>query len=405
MAGIAELLPASDGRPGRPALGPRLQDRARPDRREDRLRPDVLRHGSDARPACSFGAAHEGKVTAIAVFEQGPAVQRPSVSAGRDREALGPRRGPDRRPHRRDRRRRQCAHQFPPPTLESVVAAASNPDDRARLRVALDAARRAGPADQRPAGRRTRTSSRSRSTARSRRRSSRRRSQTDYGLDVDVPRDDADLRRAAASAPARRSRSSTRRRTRSSPRSACASIPAPASSGIEFRLRRRRRRRRRCTSTRRSTASRSTWRSTSATTLREGLHGWQVTDCVVTMTDCAYSVPDGPPSRRGPLSTAADFRKLTPLVLMQALEQRADGGLRAGRPRARSRFPRSRSAPSSRPSAASARRPRRSRCEATSPRSRRSCPSSRAQDLQRRAVEADERRGRARVVVRSATSR
>jgi ribosomal protection tetracycline resistance protein len=53
--------------------------------------------------------------------------------------------------------------------------------------------------------------------------------------------------------------------------------------------------------------------------LREGLAGWQVTDCVVTMNRCMYSVPDGPPSRRGPLSTAADFRKLTPLVLMQAL--------------------------------------------------------------------------------------
>src|SRR5438445_4036756 len=39
------------------------------------------------------------------------------------------------------------------------------------------------------------------------------------------------------------------------------------------------------------------------------------------MTRCTYSVPDGPPSRRGPLSTAADFRKLTPLVLGQALER------------------------------------------------------------------------------------
>ena len=39
------------------------------------------------------------------------------------------------------------------------------------------------------------------------------------------------------------------------------------------------------------------------------------------MTRCVYSVPDGPPSRRGPLSTAADFRKLTPLVLRQALER------------------------------------------------------------------------------------
>src|SRR5207244_5000033 len=56
-------------------------------------------------------------------------------------------------------------------------------------------------------------------------------------------------------------------------------------------------------------------------TLREGLAGWQVTDCLVTMTRCGYSVPDGPPSRRGPLSTAADYRKLTPLVVMQALEQ------------------------------------------------------------------------------------
>jgi ribosomal protection tetracycline resistance protein len=39
------------------------------------------------------------------------------------------------------------------------------------------------------------------------------------------------------------------------------------------------------------------------------------------MTDCTYSSWDGPPSTRGPLSTAADFRKLTPLVVMSALAQ------------------------------------------------------------------------------------
>jgi ribosomal protection tetracycline resistance protein len=55
-------------------------------------------------------------------------------------------------------------------------------------------------------------------------------------------------------------------------------------------------------------------------TLREGLLGWEVTDCVVTMTECTYAIPDGPPSRQG-RSTAADFRKLTPLVLMQALDR------------------------------------------------------------------------------------
>jgi ribosomal protection tetracycline resistance protein len=56
-------------------------------------------------------------------------------------------------------------------------------------------------------------------------------------------------------------------------------------------------------------------------TLREGRFGWQVTDCVVTMVDCGYSLADGPPSRRGPLSTPADFRNLTPMVLMRALDQ------------------------------------------------------------------------------------
>jgi ribosomal protection tetracycline resistance protein len=55
--------------------------------------------------------------------------------------------------------------------------------------------------------------------------------------------------------------------------------------------------------------------------LEEGLHGWQVTDCVVTLTKIAYSLADGPPSRRGPMPTTRDVKRLTPLVLMQALAQ------------------------------------------------------------------------------------
>jgi ribosomal protection tetracycline resistance protein len=54
--------------------------------------------------------------------------------------------------------------------------------------------------------------------------------------------------------------------------------------------------------------------------LSDGLHGWPVTDCVVTMIDCWYSVADGPPSRRGADAKAADFRNLTPVVLARALE-------------------------------------------------------------------------------------
>ncbi|MGA8245981.1 MAG: GTP-binding protein [Nocardioides sp.] len=53
--------------------------------------------------------------------------------------------------------------------------------------------------------------------------------------------------------------------------------------------------------------------------LARGRYGWQVTDCVVTMVECAYSVADGPPSRRGPTSTSFDFRQVTPLVVRKAL--------------------------------------------------------------------------------------
>jgi ribosomal protection tetracycline resistance protein len=55
--------------------------------------------------------------------------------------------------------------------------------------------------------------------------------------------------------------------------------------------------------------------------LAEGLYGWQVTDCVVTVTKIAYSLADGPPSRRGPMPTSRDMKRLVPLVLMQALEE------------------------------------------------------------------------------------
>ena len=48
--------------------------------------------------------------------------------------------------------------------------------------------------------------------------------------------------------------------------------------------------------------------------LASGRHGWRVTDCVVTLTECAYSTADGPPSKRGPTSTSYDYRQVTPVV-------------------------------------------------------------------------------------------
>jgi ribosomal protection tetracycline resistance protein len=47
-------------------------------------------------------------------------------------------------------------------------------------------------------------------------------------------------------------------------------------------------------------------------TLHQGIYGWQVADCTVSMTHSGYSSVS---------STAGDFRHLTPLVLMSALKQ------------------------------------------------------------------------------------
>lgn len=59
-------------------------------------------------------------------------------------------------------------------------------------------------------------------------------------------------------------------------------------------------------------------------TLRQGIYGWQVTDCRVTMTHSGFW-PRQSSSHGGfdknISSTARDFRRLTPLVLMDALKQ------------------------------------------------------------------------------------
>ena len=59
-------------------------------------------------------------------------------------------------------------------------------------------------------------------------------------------------------------------------------------------------------------------------TLGQGLHGWPVTDCAVTMTRCGYSARQSHAHAvfdKSMSSTAGDFRNLTPLVLMAALRR------------------------------------------------------------------------------------
>lgn len=92
--------------------------------------------------------------------------------------------------------------------------------------------------------------------------------------------------------------------------------PAPVGSGIEFRL-----------GVSLGAMPYAFFRAVEETvreTLGQGLHGWEVRDCVVTMTHSGYwprqSHAHGT-FDKSMSSTAGDFRNLTPLVLMSALSR------------------------------------------------------------------------------------
>jgi ribosomal protection tetracycline resistance protein len=262
-----------------------------------------------------FGRDLDDKVTAIAVFERGPAVQRQSVAAGQVGKlwGLGEIQIGDRIGEVGEGR---TAQQFPPPTLESTVIAPNG--DGARLRVALGQLAEQDPlinVRQDDTGHEISVSL--------------------YGevqkeviqatlaneFDLDVTFRETTL--IHIERPTRNGEAIEVLHADSNPFLATIGLrvsPAPTDTGIDVRLEIDPR-----------SAPLYIYKTLESFTqhmdeyvreaLREGVFGWQVTDCTVTMTKCIYSVPDGPPSRRGPLSTAADFRKLTPLVLRQALER------------------------------------------------------------------------------------
>ncbi|AXE90719.1 Tetracycline resistance protein TetO [Streptomyces sp. Go-475] len=92
--------------------------------------------------------------------------------------------------------------------------------------------------------------------------------------------------------------------------------PAPAGSGIDFRL-----------EVELGSMPYAFFKAVEETvreTLDQGLHGWRIPDCVVTMTHSGYS-PRQSHAHQGfdksMSSTGADFRGLTPLVLVEALRR------------------------------------------------------------------------------------
>jgi ribosomal protection tetracycline resistance protein len=315
MAGIADLLPAATGDADGPVSGAVFKiERGASGEKIAYVR--MFSGTIHTRERLRFGRGLEDKVNAITVFELGPAVQRPSVSAGAVAKLwglpeiqIGDRIG--------ETGTDASDHQFPPPTLESVVVA-GKPDDGARLRVALGQL-----AEQDPLINVRQDDTRQEISVSLYGEVQKEVIQStladEFGLEVTF-RETTPIH---IERPIGTGEAIEILHAESNPFLATIGLridPAPEGSGIDFRLQIDPR-----------TAplylykrlERFTERMGEYVrqTLREGLFGWQVTDCIVTMTKCTYSVPDGPPSRRGPLSTAADFRKLTPLVLMQALER------------------------------------------------------------------------------------
>jgi ribosomal protection tetracycline resistance protein len=313
--GIAELLPAASGDPEGAVAGTVFKI----ERGESGEKIAYVRMFSGTirvRDRLRFGGDHEGKVTAIAVFERGGAVQRPSVAAGGIGKLWGLReiRIGDRIG---EPGTSLVAGQFQPPTLEAVVDP-RDPDDGSRLRVALGQLTEQDPLIdvRQDDGRRELSVSLYGEVQKEVIGAT---LADDFGIEVTF-RDSTPL---YVERPAGTGEAIEVLHAESNPYRATIGLRvdrAADGAGTEFRF-----------DVDPRTVPLYLYKTVESfsehmaayvrTALGEGPLGWQVVNCLVTLTECGYSVPDGPPSRRGPLSTAADFRRLTPLVLRRALEE------------------------------------------------------------------------------------
>ncbi|WP_129669628.1 elongation factor G [Phytoactinopolyspora endophytica] len=314
-AGIKELLPAGTGDANAAASGTVFKVERGPAGEKiayARLYAGTVR----TRERLTFGQDREGKVTRIAVFDHGTEVQRPSVAAGRIGKLWGlddvqigdpigaARDGSD-------------AHYFSPPTLETVVVPGQS-TDKGALRAALTQL-----AEQDPLINVRQDDLRQEISVSLYGEVQKEVIQTtladDFGIEVSFRETTTIcIERLAGTGWALEA-------MRSEPNPFLATIglrvdPAPVGSGvtfgIEFELGAL------------PPAFLKAVEDTVYDTLREGLHGWQVTDCRVTMTHSGYA-PRQSHAHQGfdksMSSTGADFRQLTPLVLMSALSTAGTG--------------------------------------------------------------------------------
>jgi ribosomal protection tetracycline resistance protein len=339
-AGIKELLPATEGDADGPASGTvfkvergpagekiayvrmfsgtvrtRERLRFRRDQRDDGDHSDRRDHSDDRDGRCrrdDDGKADDGKVTAISVFDRGSAVRRASVAAGqigklwglgdvRIGDAIGVSRTAPTR------------HHFSPPTLETVVVPC-RPTDKGALHVAL-----AQLAEQDPLINLRQDDIRQEVSVSLYGEVQKEVIQAtlanDFGVDVTF-RETTTIcvERLIGTGAAVEI-------IDKEPNPFLATVglriePAPIDTGVEFRL-----------GVELGSMPFSFFKAVEDTVkeaLRQGIHGWQVTDCTVTMTRSGYW-PRQSHSHgvfdKSMSSTAGDFRNLTPLVLMSALKQ------------------------------------------------------------------------------------
>ena len=317
MAGIAELLPASDGDPDG-LLSGSIFKIERGSSAEKIAYVRMFSGTVHVRDRLRFGSGLDGKVTAVAVFERGPAVQRPAVRAGQigklwglAEARIGDRIG--------DLASSDASLQFPPPTLESAVVPC-DPGDGNRLRVALGQL-----AEQDPLINLRQDDERQEIYVSLYGAVQKEVIQATLADDFHIAAMFRETTMIYIERPLGRASALEVLQSDSHPYSATVGLrvePGPAGSGIRFRL---------DFDPRLiplyiyKTAGHFTDAMTQyiRQACEKGVYGWQVTDCAVTMTECNYYVGDGLGKRVLPTTrtTAADFRKLTPLVLMEALRQ------------------------------------------------------------------------------------
>jgi ribosomal protection tetracycline resistance protein len=311
MAAVPELLPAEAGDGDGPVSGSVFKvERGAAGEKIAYVR--MFSGAVRTRDRLQFGEGFERKVTALRVFDQGSAVQREAVSAGeigklwglaeiQVGDAIG-------------NSRPAAEHfRFGPPTLETVVAPC-NPDDRGPLRVALAQLAEQDPLiDVRQDDVRQELSVSLygevqkeviQATLAS-----------DFGLDVGF----RETTTICIERPIGTGAAVEILREAPNPFLATVGLriePAAVDSGVEFRL-----------EVELGSMPLAFFRAVEDAlreTLQQGLYGWQVTDCVVTMTHSGY-LPRQSHSHQGfakeMSSTGADFRGLTPLVVMDALSR------------------------------------------------------------------------------------